>query len=90
MAKSKSQLFLALLQSQGINEYWCSDGFNPNDDYPYANLVIPSKNSTLAVEIMDLYNDFDNDDNFHLYVTLDEPSSQTFKLNTEELKHVRL
>lgn len=90
MIKSKSQLFLELLQSQGIREYWCSNGFNPDEEYPYANLVIPSKNSALAVEIMDLYNDFDNDDNFHLYVTLDSPSSQTFFLNTDGLVHIVL
>lgn len=85
---SKKEKFEKLLKDSGISEYWCSNGFNPNEDYPIVNIVIPTINYKLASDILNLYNDYVNyeEDKMCCSVDLQLKSGEFFGLLTNDLE----
>lgn len=85
---SKKDKFEKLLRDAGIHEYWCSCGFNPNEDYPIVNIVIPTTNYKLASDILSMYNDYNNyeEDKMCCDVDLQLRGSEFFELVTKDLE----
>lgn len=85
---SKKDKFEKLLKDAGINEYWCSCGFNPNEDYPIVSIVIPTNNYKLATDILSMYNDYSNyeEDKMCCDVNLQQRGSEFFELVTKDLE----
>lgn len=83
---SKTDRFLNLLRSKGVTEYWCSPGFNPELDYPYGDIAIPIDDADLACAIMDMYNDYDEDDKHKMYVMSHNKGTKLFNLAVSNLE----
>lgn len=54
---SKEKQFFDILKKYDITEYWCSKEFDPSDEYPTTELLLPTDNPEPAVSIIDLYTD---------------------------------
>lgn len=83
---SKTDRFLNLLRSKGVTEYWCSPGFNPELDYPVARVALPINDSSLACEIMDMYNDDDENEKSRLSVMAHDKGTELFNLAISRLE----
>lgn len=64
----KGKQFLDILKKYGITEYWCDKDFDINEEHPYSEIVIPTKEWGVIREIRSLYNDYSDDDLSHLTV----------------------
>ena len=65
---SKGKQFLDILKKYGVTEYWCDKDFDIDEEHPYNEIVIPSKEWGVIREIRSLYNDYSDDDLSHLTV----------------------
>lgn len=54
---SKEKQFFDILKKYGITEYWCSKEFDPSDEYPKNELLLPTNDPNPALSIIDLYTD---------------------------------
>ena len=59
----KSEKFYEILRNAGITEYWADEVFDPDEEYPFATILINSQDSKLAHKLSRLYNDYENEDN---------------------------
>lgn len=80
----KKEQFEKLLKDAGVTEYWCSSDFNPCMKYPNTKIVIPIINYKLAVSILDLYNDYE--DNMNCSVEVVEKDNGFFNFITKDLE----
>ena len=64
----KGKQFLGILKKYGVTEYWCDEDFDIDEEHPYNEIVIPTKNWDVIREIRSLYNDYSDDDLSHLTV----------------------
>ena len=54
---SREKQFFDILKKYGITEYWCSREFDPSDEYPKDELLLPTNDPDPALSIIDLYTD---------------------------------
>ena len=64
----KSEKFYEILKNAGITEYWISNDFDLDADYPSAVLLLNTNNSKLLGELFAMYNDFDDESRCNLIV----------------------
>lgn len=76
---NKGTQFLNILKRYGITEYWCDSDFNINEEHPFVNILIPSSNTSLIMEVTFLYNDYDNEDTCLANITGMDKSNHLFK-----------
>lgn len=84
----KKEKFEKLLRDAGVSEYWCDKGFDPDEDYPYVDIVVPSDGYHLVCQIMELYNDYEceTEDRVHCMASPYKKGSREFNHYTKGME----
>ena len=78
---SKEKQFFDILKKYGITEYWCSKEFDPSDEYPKNELLLP------ALSIIDLYTDENDPEGYcSLFVLKSSKDSNNFSKYSDGLE----
>lgn len=84
---SKEKQFFDILKKYGITEYWCSKEFDPKEDFPRTELLLPTDNPEPAVNVIDLYTDEKDPEGFcPLFVIKGSKGSNVFNKYSSELE----
>lgn len=83
---SKGKQFLDILKKYGVTEYWCDEDFDINEEHPFVNILIPSSDTNLIMEVTFLYNDYDNEDTCLAHVSGMDKSNHLFKRMSSRLQ----
>ena len=76
-----------LVRKYGITEYWCSKEFDPSDEYPGNELLLPTNDPNPALSIIDLYTDENDPEGYcSLFVLKSSKDSNNFSKYSDGLE----